>query len=78
MKLLNYRSMVKIYLECRLFRWKIERRHSMEFNPMFSRLENQGVYSAYMDILQNLYQGATSTLKLYQPSYKFKLKGGVC
>ena len=34
---------------------------SIEFNPLFESLENQGVEAAYINLLRDLYSGATST-----------------
>ena len=50
---------------------------SIEFNPLFESLENQGVEAAYITILRDLYNGATSTLKLHRDSDKIKLQRGV-
>ena len=52
---------------------------SIEFNPLalFESLENQGVESAYITLLRDLYNGATSTLKLHRDSDKIKLQRGV-
>ena len=40
-------------------------------------LENQGVEAAYITLLRDLYNGATSTLKLHRDSDKIKLQRGV-
>ena len=37
---------------------------SIELNPLFESLENHGVEVAYIALLRDLYNGATSTLKL--------------
>ena len=39
---------------------------SIEFNPLFESLENQGVEAAYITLLRDIYNGATSTLQLTQ------------
>ena len=49
----------------------------IEFNPLFESLENQGVEAAYITLLRDLYNGATSTLKLHRDSDKIKLQRGV-
>ena len=51
--------------------------NSIEFNPLFESLENQGVEAAYITLLRDLYNGATSTLKLHRGSDKIKLQRGV-
>ena len=48
---------------------------SIEFNPLFESLENQGVEAAYITLLRD--NGATSTLKLHRDSDKIKLQRGV-
>ena len=50
---------------------------SIEFNPLFQSLENQGVAAAYITLLRYFYNGATSTLKLQRDSDKIKLQRGV-
>ena len=50
---------------------------SIEFNPLFESLENQGVEAAYITLLRDLYNGATSSLKLHKDSDKIKLQRGV-
>ena len=50
---------------------------AIEFNPLFDSLENQGVEAAYITLLQDLCNGATSTLKLHRDSDKIKLQRGV-
>ena len=50
---------------------------SIEFNPLFGALENQGVEVAYITLLRDLYNGATSTLKLHRESDKINLQRGV-
>ena len=54
---------------------------SIDFNPLFESLENQGVEAAYIILLQDLYNGATSTLKLHsrlhRDSDKISLQRGV-
>ena len=50
---------------------------SIEFNPLFESLENKGVEAAYITLLRDLYNGATSTLKLHRDSDKIKLQRGV-
>ena len=47
---------------------------SIEFNPLFETLENQEVEAAYITLLRDLYNGATSTLKLHRDSDKIKLQ----
>ena len=47
---------------------------SIEFNPLFDTLEKQGVEEAYITLLQDLYNGATSTLKLHKDSDKINLQ----
>ena len=49
---------------------------SIEFTPLFRALENQGVDPAYTNIIKDLYNGATSTLKLHRDSDKIKLERG--
>lgn len=39
---------------------------SIEFTPLFMALENQGVNQAYITILRDLYNGATSVRKLHR------------
>ena len=46
---------------------------SIEFEPLFEGLKNQGIDEAYLNILQNLYSEATSVLLLHKNSEKFKL-----
>ena len=48
----------------------------MEFTPLFTALANQGVDPAYITILRDLYNGATSTLKLHKDSNKISLEKG--
>ena len=50
---------------------------SIEFNPLFESLENEGVEAAYITLIRDLYNGATSTLKLHKDSDKIKLQRGV-
>ena len=50
---------------------------SIEFNPLFKSLENQGVEAAYTTLLRDLYNGGTSTLNLHRDSDKIKLQRGV-
>ena len=50
---------------------------SIESNPLFESLENQGVEAAYITLLRDLYNGATSTLKLHRDSDTIKLQRGV-
>ena len=50
---------------------------SIEFNTLVESLENQGVEAAYITLLGDLYNGATSTLKLHRDSHKIKLQRGV-
>ena len=47
---------------------------SIEFTPLFTALANQGVDPAYITILRDLYNGATSTLKLHKDSNKISLE----
>ena len=47
---------------------------SIEFEPLFEGLKNQGVNEAYLNILRNLYSEATSVLRLHKDSEKFKLE----
>ena len=49
---------------------------SIEFEPLFEGLKNQGVDEAYLNILRNLYSEATSVLRHYKDSEKFKLGRG--
>ena len=49
---------------------------SIEFEPLFEGLKNQGVDEAYVNILRNLYSEATSVLRLHKDSEKFKLGRG--
>ena len=46
---------------------------TIEFEPFFEGLKNQGVDKAYLNILRNLYSEATSVLRLHKDSEKFKL-----
>ena len=50
---------------------------TIEFNPLFESLENQGVEAAHITLLRDLYNGATSTLKLHRESDKINLQRGV-
>ena len=50
---------------------------SIEFDPFFDSLENQGVEAAYITLLRDLYNGATSTLTLHRESDKINLQRGV-
>ena len=50
---------------------------SIEFNPLFDALENQGVEAAYITLLQDLYNGSPSTLKLHRDIDKINLQRGV-
>ena len=45
---------------------------SIEFEPLFEGLKNQGIDEAYLNILRNLYSEATSVLRLHKDSEKFK------
>ena len=47
---------------------------SIEFTALFKALENQRVDQAYITILRDLYNGATSVLKLHRDSDKIKLE----
>ena len=49
---------------------------SIEFTALFKALENQRVDQAYITILSDLCNGATSVLKLHRDSDKIKLEGG--
>ena len=49
---------------------------SIEFEPLFGGLKNQGVDQSYLNILRNLYSEATSVLRLHKDSEKFKLGRG--
>ncbi|KAI8522203.1 hypothetical protein Bbelb_019570 [Branchiostoma belcheri] len=49
---------------------------SIEFEPMFAALEHQGVDSEIITLLKDLYNGATSTLRLHKESEKIKLERG--
>ena len=49
---------------------------SIESIPLFRALENQEVDPAYIVLLQDLYNGATATLKLHRDSNKIKLERG--
>ena len=49
---------------------------SVEFTALFKALENQRVDQAYITILRDLYNGATSVLKLHRDSDKIKLERG--
>ncbi|KAI8494200.1 hypothetical protein Bbelb_279600 [Branchiostoma belcheri] len=49
---------------------------SFEFEPMFAALEHQGVDSEIITLLKDLYDGATSTLRLHKESEKIKLERG--
>ena len=49
---------------------------SIEFEPLFEGLKNQGVDEAYLNILQNLYSEATSVLRLHKDSEKLVLRRG--
>lgn len=46
---------------------------SIEFTPLFKALENQGVDQDHITILSDLYNGATSVLKLHRDSDKITL-----
>ena len=50
--------------------------NSIEFEPLFEGLKNQGVDEAYLNVLRNLYSEATSVLRLHKDSEKFKLGRG--
>ena len=50
---------------------------SIELYPLFEAPENQGVEAAYITLLRDLYNGATSTLKLHRESDKINLRRGV-
>ena len=41
---------------------------SIEFEPLFEGLKNQGVDEVYLNILRNLYSGAISVLRLHKDS----------
>ena len=43
---------------------------SIEFEPLFDGLKNQGIDEAYLNILRNLYSEATSVLQLHEDSEK--------
>ena len=49
---------------------------SIEFEPLFEGLKNQGIDEAHLKILRNLYSEATSVLRLHKDSEKFKLGRG--
>ena len=49
---------------------------SIEFTPLFKALKNQGVDPAYINLICDLYNGATSTLKLHRDSDRIKLERG--
>jgi len=49
---------------------------SIEFEPLFNALKNQGVDGTYLAVLQDLYRNATSMLRLHTDSRKFKLERG--
>ena len=49
---------------------------SIEFEPLFEGLKNQGIDEAYLNILRNLYSEATSVLRLHKDSEKFNLGRG--
>jgi hypothetical protein len=49
---------------------------SIEFQPLFDALQNQGVDQVYISILKDLYQNATSVLRLHTDSDKFQLHRG--
>ena len=49
---------------------------STEFTALFKALENQGVDQAYITILRDLYNGATSVPNLHRDSDKIKLEKG--
>ena len=50
---------------------------SIEFEPLFEGLKNQGVDEKFSNIMQNRYSEETSVLRLYKDSEKFKLGRGV-
>ena len=50
--------------------------YSIEFEPLFEGLKNQGVDEAYLNIMRNLHSEATSVLWLHKDSEKFKLGRG--
>ena len=41
---------------------------SIEFEPLFGGLKNQGIDEEYLNILQNLYSEAISVVRLYKDS----------
>ena len=45
---------------------------SIEFEPLFEGLKNQGVDEEYLNILRNLYSEATSVLQLHKDSEKIQ------
>ena len=49
--------------------------NSIEFEPLFEGLKNQGV-EAYLNILRNLYSEAALVLRGHEDSEKFKLGRG--
>ena len=49
---------------------------SVEFTALFKALENQGVDQAYITILRDLQNGATSVLNLHRDIDKIKLERG--
>lgn len=49
---------------------------SIEFTPLFEALHNQGVDPVYINIIRDLYDGATATLRLHKNSDKIKLERG--
>ena len=49
---------------------------SIEFTPLFKALKNHGVGPAYINLIFDLYNGATSTLKLHRDSDRIKLERG--
>ena len=49
---------------------------SIEFEPLFKALEHQGVNPTYIAIIRDIYNGATSTLKLHKDSEKIQLERG--
>ena len=49
---------------------------SIEFEPLFEGLKNQGIDEAYLKILWSLYSKATSFLQLHKDSENFKLGRG--
>jgi len=50
---------------------------SVSLAAVLKSLEHQGIESAFITLLRNIYSTATSVIKLHQESEKFKVGKGV-